>query len=448
MRNVKVRVGSGAGYAGDRWEPAIELAEHGDIDFLAFECLAERTIARENLSKVRDPKVGYNPLLLDRVSAVLPMCLEKGVRVLSNMGAANPHEAGKKICEVAAELGFSGVRSAIVLGDDVREIVNDMPGLILMETGKPLEEILPRMSSANAYLGADAILPALKTGAEIITTGRVADPSLFLAPILFQNGWSYDDYDKMASGAVAGHLLECAGQLTGGYFADPGPKDVEGLAELGFPFADVDSSGLVEVGKVEGSGGVIDEMTCAEQLLYEIHDPASYITPDCVLDLSNVHLEVVGKDRVQVFGARARPRTNTYKVSVGYHAGYKGVGEISYAGINSVGRARLAGKIVQQRFQRRGLDIEDLKIDLVGVESLHGTNGVRPDPYEVRLRVAGKTMDRKVAEVIGQEVETLYTNGPAGGAGATKSFSEIFAVQSVMLPRKYVNSTVLVESLA
>ena len=189
-------------------------------------------------------------------------------------------------------------------------------------------------------------------------------------------------------------------------------------------------------------------MTCAEQLLYEIHDPASYITPDCVLDLSNVHLEVVGKDRVQVFGARARPRTNTYKVSVGYHAGYKGVGEISYAGINSVGRARLAGKIVQQRFQRRGLDIEDLKIDLVGVESLHGTNGVRPDPYEVRLRVAGKTMDRKVAEVIGQEVETLYTNGPAGGAGATKSFSEIFAVQSVMLPRKYVNSTVLVESLA
>ena len=171
MRNVKVRVGSGAGYAGDRWEPAIELAEHGDIDFLAFECLAERTIARENLSKVRDPKVGYNPLLLDRVSAVLPMCLEKGVRVLSNMGAANPHEAGKKICEVAAELGFSGVRSAIVLGDDVREIVNDMPGLILMETGKPLEEILPRMSSANAYLGADAILPALKTGAEIITTG-------------------------------------------------------------------------------------------------------------------------------------------------------------------------------------------------------------------------------------------------------------------------------------
>ena len=448
MRNVKVRVGSGAGYAGDRWEPAIELAEHGDIDFLAFECLAERTIARENLSKVRDPKVGYNPLLLDRVSAVLPMCLEKGVRVLSNMGAANPHEAGKKICEVAAELGFSGVRSAIVLGDDVREIVNDMPGLILMETGKPLEEILPRMSSANAYLGADAILPALKTGAEIITTGRVADPSLFLAPILFQNGWSYDDYDKMASGAVAGHLLECAGQLTGGYFADPGPKDVEGLAELGFPFADVDSSGLVEVGKVEGSGGVIDEMTCAEQLLYEIHDPASYITPDCVLDLSNVHLEVVGKDRVQVFGARARPRTNTYKVSVGYHAGYKGVGEISYAGINSVERARLAGKIVQQRFQRRALDIEDLKIDLVGLESLHGTNGVRPDPYEVRLRVAGKTMDRKVAEVIGQEVETLYTNGPAGGAGATKSFSEIFAVQSVMLPREYVTSTVLVESLA
>jgi len=447
LRNVKVRVGSGAGYAGDRWEPAIELAEHGDIDFLAFECLAERTIARENLSKIRNPEAGYNPLLLDRVRAVLPMCLENRVRVLSNMGAANPHGAGKRICEVAAELGFPNVRSAIVLGDDVREIIKGMPGLVLAETRMPLEEILPRMSSANAYLGADAILPALETGAEIITTGRVADPSLFLAPIMFRNGWSYDDYDKIASGTVAGHLLECAGQLTGGYFADPGPKDVEGLAELGFPFVDVDSSGLVEVGKVKGSGGIIDEMTCAEQLLYEIHDPASYITPDCVLDVSDVHFEVVGKDRVQVFGAKARPRTNTYKVSVGYHAGYKGVGEISYAGINSVERARLAGKIVQERFQRRSLDIEDLRIDLVGMESLHGTSGSRSDPYEVRLRVAGKTMGRKGAEVIGQEVETLYTNGPAGGAGATKSFSEIFAVQSVMLPREFVTPTVLVESL-
>jgi hypothetical protein len=385
-------------------------------------------------------------LLVERVSAVLPICMENGIRVLSNMGAANPRMAGKRICEIAEDLGFSGLRSAIVLGDDVREIISNMPELILVETGMPLEEILPRMASANAYLGADAILPALKTGAEVITTGRVADPSLFLVPIMFQNGWSYDDYDKIASGTVAGHLLECAGQVTGGYFADPGPKDVEGLAELGFPFVDVDNLGLVEVGKVNGSGGVIDEMTCAEQLLCEIHDPAAYITPDCVLDLSDVHFEVVGKDRVRVFGAKARPRTSKYKVSVGYHDGYMGVGEISYAGINSVERAQLAGKVVEQRFQRRGLDVQELQIDLVGIESLHGHKGSRTEPYEVRLRVAGKTTDRKVAEVIGQEVETRYTNGPAGGAGATKTLSEVFAVQSVMLPREYVTPSVMVET--
>lgn len=443
----RVRVGAGAGYAGDRWDPALELAEKGGLDFLAFECLAERTIARENLARLRDETLGYNPLLAERVRAVLPTCIANGVRVITNMGAANPIGAAKRICEIAAEEGVAA-RAAVVLGDDVREAVAGMPGLELMETGEPLESILPRMASANAYLGADAIVAALRTGAEVVVTGRVADPSLFLAPMIHQLGWDYDDYARMADGTVAGHLLECAGQVTGGYFADPGKKDVGGLARLGFPFAEVSRDGALVLGKVDGSGGRLDEMTCAEQLLYEIHDPANYITPDCVLDVTDVGFEVVGPDRVRVSGARARPRTSTYKVSVGYFDGYIGEGQISYGGINATARARLAGEVVRERLAMRGFTYDELRVELIGVESLHGPAAGRPEPYETRLRVAGRTQDRKAAEAVGLDLETLYTNGPAGGAGAFSMVQEVFAVQSVLLPRELVTPTVQVEQAA
>ena len=440
----KVRVGSGAGYAGDRCEPAVELAEHGQIDFLAFECLAERTIARENLSRIKDPETGYNPLLADRIHAILPACMEQGVRVISNMGAANPVKAAQRVCEIAAELGFSSLRTAVVLGDDVREIVARMPELEMIETGDPVEEILPKMASANAYLGADTIVTALQTGSEVIITGRVADPSLFLAPILYHLDWSYNDYPRLACGTVAGHLLECAGQVSGGYFADPGRKDVSDLARLGFPFADINQKGEVEIGKVEGSGGRLDEGTCAEQLLYEMHDPSSYITPDCVLDVTDVHFEAVGRDRVRVVGARARERTKSYKVTVGYHDGYLGTGEISYAGMNAVARARLAGDIVAERLKMRGFVFEEFRVELIGIESLHGEMETLSEPYEVRLRVAGRSNQKKSAEAVGLEVETLYTNGPAGGAGATQAVRELFAVQSVLLPRRFVSTSVRV----
>ena len=417
----RIRVGSGAGYAGDRWDPAVELAEHGGLDFLAFECLAERTIARENLARHHDPDKGYNPLLAERMRAVLPACAARGIRVLSNMGAANPEAAGRRICEIAAEEGLAALRTAVVLGDDVQAIVAGMPELALLETGDPLESILPRMASANAYLGADSIVAALQTGADVVVTGRVADPSLFLGPLLYGLGWSYDDYPMLGQGTVAGHLLECAGQVTGGYFADPGKKDVAGLARLGFPLAEVAVNGDVVITKVAGSGGRVDTMTCTEQLLYEIGDPAQYITPDCVLDITEVHFAADGPDRVRVLGARARPRTPTYKVSVGYFDGFIGEGQMSYGGINAEARARLAGDVVRERLALRGIATDDLRIELIGVESLHGTGAGRPEPYEARLRVAGRTEDRTAAEAIGQEVETLYTNGPAGGAGAFAS---------------------------
>jgi len=308
----------------------------------------------------------------------------------------------------------------------------------LLETGEPLESILPRMASANAYLGADAIVEALASDASIVITGRVADPSLFVAPLLHAFDWSYDDCAKLGQATVAGHLLECAGQVTGGYFADPGVKDVPALARLGFPFADVSADGDVVIGKVAEAGGRVNTQTCSEQLLYEVDDPSGYITPDCVLDMGVISLSEIGRDRVRISGARALPRTPTYKVSVGYFDGFLGEGELSYGGPNAVARARLAGEIVKERLALRGFTFDDLRIDLIGLDSLHGPGEGRSEPYEVRLRVAGRTALREAAEAVGWEVSALYTNGPSGGAGDCANVREILAVQSVLLQRALV----------
>ena len=437
-----VRIGCGAGFAGDRWEPAVELAHKGEVDYLVFECLAERTIARETLAMRRGEHDGANPRLEERLRAVLPACAANGVRVVSNMGAANPLAAGRRAAQIAAETGADDPRCAVLLGDDVSETIAARGELTLLESGDPLESILPRMAAANAYLGADAVRAALAAGAPIVMTGRVADPSLFLGPMLHELGWSYDDYDRLAQGTLAGHLLECAGQLTGGYFADPGPKDVPGLARLGFPFADIGAGGSVTVGKVAGAGGRIDAQTCTEQLLYEMHDPAAYVTPDCVLDATGVRFEQAGPDRVRAAGARAAPRTPAYKVSVGYFDGYAGEGQISYAGPNAVARARLAAEIVAERLRIRGFACDEWRVDLIGLDSLHGPGPGRPEPYETRLRVVGRCADRRAAAAIGHEVETLLTNGPQGGAGDSRSVREILAVQSVLLPRELVRPRV------
>lgn len=447
MTDRPIRIGSGAGYAGDRWEPALELVEKGEIDFLAFECLAERTIAREALSRRNRQSDGYNPLLAERIRSVLAAARKRGVRIISNMGAANPEAAAEVVVEIARTEGLTGTKVAAVLGDDVLSWVLARPDAVFLETGERVASVLPDIVSANAYLGADAIAQALGTGADVVITGRVADPALFLAPVLATYGWAADD-PRLGQGTVMGHLLECAGQITGGYFADPGKKEVPEPWALGFPYADVWADGRVRIGKVEGTGGRIDRMTCTEQLLYEMHDPAAYLTPDCVLDVTDIAFEEHGADLVEVAGARAGPRPDTLKVSVGYLEGFIGEGQISYAGINAIGRARLAGEIVSKRLERRGYRYDDLRVELIGIESLHGPERAeepkRAEPYEVRLRVAGRTPDRGAAVVVGQEVETLLTNGPAGGAGEAKAVREILRVQSVLIPRSDIHVEVKV----
>jgi hypothetical protein len=445
-RRETVRLGCGAGTSDDRLEPALELAVKGDIDYLVFECLAERTIARENLARSRDPELGYSPSLHERMPLVLPACIERKIRIVSNMGAANPAAGARAVRRHASELGLRDIACAVVVGDDVGEVVKRMPELPLMETGEPLEALLPRMVSANAYLGADTVKAALDTGADVVLTGRVADPSLFLGTVMHHFDWDYQDWPLLAAGTVTGHLLECSGSVTGGCFAWPGKKEVEGLARLGFPFADVTADGSVHIGKPAGSGGRVDVMTCTEQLIYEMHDPANYITPDCVLDITDVRLHPAGEDRVRVEGMRAKPRTDTYKVTVGYFDGWIGEGEVSYAGPDAVARARLGGEIVRERLKMRGFSYDDFRIDLIGMSSLHGALQARPVPYEVRLRVAGRAQDRKAAHAVGFEVRTLHVNGPgSAGGGMDPKVRQVLAVKSVLLPRRYVNPQILME---
>jgi hypothetical protein len=435
MRSI--RVGSGAGYSGDRIEPAVELAEKGDIQYLVFECLGERTVALAQQARMKDPESGYDPLLEERMRAVLPVCAAKGIKIVTNMGAANPAASARKTAEIARSLGLSSLKIAAIVGDDVLDACKERD-LPIMEFEGTIRQLGNRLLSANAYLGAEPIAEALSGGADVVITGRASDPALFLAPMIHAFGWAMDDWNLLGQGTVAGHLLECAGQITGGYFADPPYKNIPDLARLGFPIGEIGEDGSLVITKVEGSGGAVTAQTCKEQLLYEVHDPTRYLQPDVTADFSQVTIEEVGKDRVRVSGGRGSERTGTLKISVGYVDSYIGEGQISYAGPGALARGRLALEIVRERLDLTGVAASELRFDLIGVDSLHGTrvSAHAGEPYEVRVRVAGRTENRREAVRIGNEVETLYTNGPAGGGGAFKSARDVVAVASVLLPRE------------
>ncbi|WP_106803064.1 acyclic terpene utilization AtuA family protein [Pseudomonas sp. S5D5] len=433
-----LRIGSGAGYSGDRIEPAVELAEQGDLDYLVFECLAERTIALAQQARITDPDGGYDPLLSERMRRVLPFVGEgagrRRLRVVTNMGAANPVSAAIEVRRIASELGLR-LKVVAVVGDDVLAALQ--PEQVL-DNGQTVGSLGERLISANAYLGVEGILEALRADADVVITGRVADPSLFLAPQMFEFGWAADDWQRLGRGTLVGHLLECAGQVSGGYFADPGFKDVDDLARLGFPLAEIDAEGEALITKVAGSGGRVSRATCTEQLIYEVHDPAAYLTPDVTADFSQVGFVEEAVDRVRAQGAAGRARPEQLKVSVGYLDGWIGEGQMSYGGPGAVARAQLARDVVLKRLALTGVKMQDVRAELIGMDSLHGPRS-SVEPWEVRLRVAARCEERGEAVRIGNEVETLYTNGPSGGGGASKSVRQVVAVASLLLPRSAVN---------
>lgn len=434
----KIRIGSGAGYGGDRIEPAIELIERGNLDYIIFECLAERTISLAQKAKQKNPERGYNDLFEYRFDKILDALKNHKVKVITNMGAANPESAAKLCSVMATEKGLKNLKIAYVKGDDIGDRLEKYLDYQVLETGGRLSDIQGEILSANGYIGIKGIVDALRAEADIIITGRVADPSLSLAPLCHEFGWSMDEYEKLGKGTWIGHLLECAGQVTGGYFADPGYKDVPELWNLGFPIIEVDENGDGIVTKLPGTGGMVTRETVQEQTLYEIQDPKNYFTPDVIADFSKVRIEQEGKDRVHIYGASGKAPTGKYKTSVGYHDCYIGEGQISYGGGNALARAQLAKEILEKRFEQIGLVYEEIRYDFIGLNSLYGdliskqlNTGISS---EVRLRVAARVKTIEEAKLVGNEVEALYTNGPSGGGGASKNIKDIVSIASIFIP--------------
>ncbi|RXH41735.1 acyclic terpene utilization AtuA family protein [Bradyrhizobium zhanjiangense] len=441
-----IRIGCGAGFSGDRIEPAVELAERGALHYLGFECLAERTTALAQQARRRNPAVGFDPLLIARFKAVLPAAVKNRVRIITNMGAANPLGAAKAVAAIARDIGFANLKIAAVEGDDVLDHIAGSD-LQLIERQGRVSDLAGRIVSANAYLGVGPIIEALAAGSDIVVTGRVSDPALFAAPLIHEFGLEMEDWDRLGQSMVIGHLLECSSQVTGGYFADPGYKNVANLARIGFPLADVREDGSAILTKVEGSGGEVSLRTCKEQLLYEVHDPAAYIQPDVVANFSTVSFEQVGPNRVAISGGSGQARTDTLKVTIGYLDSYVGEGQISYAGSGARARGQLALDIVEERLKLTGVPVEELRLDTIGVNAVHrgAAAGSDPEPAEVRIRVIGRTRSMTDAIRIGNEVESLWLSGPAGGGGATKSAREVIAAASTLLSRDVVKPRVSYE---
>ncbi|MCB0187308.1 MAG: DUF1446 domain-containing protein [Caldilineaceae bacterium] len=437
-------IGCAAGFGGDRVDVAAPVVEtmiaSGHPAVLIFEMLAERTLAQAQLARRSNPQMGYAPRLEAAVTPILARCVQHDIPIVSNFGAANPRAAATKIREIARSQGIDPLRVAVVEGDDL----SDEAGLALVRPYLDPAFAHRQAVSANVHLGGAAIAAALHGGAQVVVTGRVADPALAVGPALAHFGWAGDDWDRLARATMAGHLLECGAQVTGGYFADPGFKDVPDVHNPGFPIVELDADGEFVVTKAANTGGVVDCRTVKEQLLYEIHDPAAYLTPDVIADIGEAEVMAIAPDQVRVTGVRGHPRPATLKAMLCFSGGWLGEGEISYAGPNAAARARLAGEIIRRRMG----DPLKVRIDLIGVLSVFGadseTEWAESAPgtaRDVRLRVAAVHEDRQLIEALLHEVTALYTCGPAGGGGIRTTVTPRLHSTTCYLPRDLIRPT-------
>lgn len=444
MSPSTVYIGSGAGFAGDRIDaglPVVEtLARRDGPKYLIFEVMGERTLAIAQRIKMRNPELGYSPYLESYLRGVLKPAKGAGVRIVANLGNANPLGGARKTLEIAAELGIEGLRVAVVLGDDLLGFMTaeDVAGLPTIE-GVTIQD--KEIVAANAYLGARPVAEALTLGTDVVLVGRTTDAALVLGPLIHEFGWAPNDWDRLAAGTLAGHLLECGGQVTGGYFCDPGFKDVPGMDELGFPIGEISADGSIVITKADNTGGLVTKATVTEQILYEMHDPAAYLTPDVALDVTGVTLADDGKDRVRVLGAKGHPPPETLKVTVSADGGWLGEAELTYAGPNALARANLAADIVRKRLASRGVK-DPVRVEIVGAgaafdndasDRQRGAN--MPLDGEYRLRAAVRTADKATAQYVNDEVLSLFCSGPAGGGGYRCSVTGQVNTASVLVPR-------------
>ncbi len=444
-------VGNGAGFSGDRVDAPIPvvrtLIKRGLPAALFFEVLGERTVALAQLERRANPELGYEPMLERLLEPVLADCFRARIPILGNFGAANPPAAARCIARLAMRLGLPNLRIAVVAGDDVMGSIA-LDQLPVHEADDSIDISRARLIAANAYIGAQPLVAALQAGADVVVAGRTSDPALAIAPLVHHFGWAFDDWEKLAIGAACGHLLECGSQVTGGVFWDPGRKDIPDPANIGFPIAEVTRDGGLVITKAENTGGLVDLRTIKEQLLYELHDPSHYITPDVVLDISACTVEQVGKDRVALHGLRGRPAPESLKVTASFEGSWLGEGEVSVAGPNALARAKATADVLHQRLKMRGLPVR-ARVDLIGVASVHDSDDGAlwrayegPEPPEVRIRLAAEGVARDDVDQAAREVLALLCCGTAGTGGARWRVTPRILTRSYLVLRERVPTTV------
>jgi len=446
-----IRIAAGQGFWGDLLEAPVRQVEEGPIDYLMLDYLAEVTMSIMQKQRARDSSAGYAKDFVPLMKRILPACVERNIRVTANAGGVNVQGCANAVQTVARELGLGGkLRIGLVMGDDIMERLDDFleRGIELrnMDTGDPLSQVRDRIQSANVYLGAWPMVQALAQGAQVVITGRATDTGLTLAPMIYEFGWRSDDWDRLAAGTIAGHIIECGAQASGGN-CQYDWRNIPNLANVGFPIAEASANGTFVITKHEGTGGRVNIPAIKEQLVYEMGDPHEYITPDCVADFTTIQLEDDGTDRVRVFGIKGRPATEFLKVSISYSAGYKAVGTLVYAWPDAYEKAKAADKILRERLDRLGLRFDQILTEFVGANATHGPLGGDPprDIAEVQLRVGVRGSDRNAVERFTKEIAPLILTGPpavTGFAGGRPKVEEIVAYWPALIPKNEITPAV------
>jgi hypothetical protein len=447
----RIRIAAGQGFWGDLPDAPVRQVEGGPIDYLMLDYLAEVTMSIMQKQKARDPKAGYARDFVSLMKEILPACVARDIKVIANAGGVNVAGCAAAVAEVARALGLGGkVKIGIVAGDDILDRVDDflLRGIELrnMDTDEPLSSVRDRIQSANAYLGAAPIVEALNKGAQVVITGRATDTGLTLGPMIHEFGWADDDWDKLASGTIAGHIIECGAQCSGGNCQYEW-QSIPDLANVGFPIAEASADATFVITKHDGTGGRVSVPSVKEQLVYEMGDPHEYITPDCVADFTTIQLAADGADRVKVFGIKGRPATDSLKVSISYSAGYKAVGTLVYSWPDAYLKAKAADQILRARLDRLGLRFDQILTEYVGANATHGPLSGEPSPdlAEVQLRVGVRGNDRASIERFTKEIAPLILTGPpgvTGFAGGRPKVEEVVAYWPALIPKSEIESTV------
>ena len=446
-----IRIAAGQGFWGDLPDAPVRQVEGGPIDYLMLDYLAEVTMSIMQKQKARDPNSGYARDFIPLMKRILPACVERDIKVTANAGGVNVRGCADALIEVARELGLAGkVRIGIVTGDDILPRIDELlsRGIELrnMDTEEPLSTVRDSIQSANVYLGAAPLVEALEQGAQIVITGRATDTGLTLAPLMHEFGWATNDWNRLSAGTIAGHIIECGAQASGGNCQYEW-RSIPDLANVGFPIAEASPDGTFVITKHEGTGGRVNVPSVKEQLVYEMGDPHNYLTPDCVADFTTIRLEDDGRDRVRVYGIEGRPATEFLKVSISYSAGFKAVGTLVYAWPDAYEKAKAADRILRERLDRLGLRFDHILTEFVGVNATHGPLAGEPraDLPEVQLRVGVRGQDRNAIERFTKEIAPLILTGPpavTGFAGGRPKVEEIVAYWPALIPKSEIDPKV------